>query len=68
MQTGMRDGGKGHMKLVRDLDSFGVEIGRVMQSEKIGCACGKSNPDIFVMQSAEDWAAKNTPGPFYVAR
>ena len=56
------------MKLVRDLDSFGVEIGRVMQSEKIGCACGKSNPDIFVMQSAEDWAAKNTPGPFYVAR
>ena len=25
-----------------------------------GCACRKSNPDIFVMQSAEDWAAKNT--------
>jgi hypothetical protein len=21
----------------------------------------KSNPDVFVMQSAEDWAAKNTP-------
>jgi len=27
------------------------------------CACRKSNPDIFVMQSAEDWAAKNTPCP-----
>jgi hypothetical protein len=32
------------------------------------CACRKSNPDIFVMQSAEDWAAKNTPCPFYGAR
>ena len=32
------------------------------------CACRKSNPDIFVMQSAEDWAAKNTPCPLYGAR
>jgi hypothetical protein len=28
----------------------------------------KSNPDIFVMQSAEDRAAKNTPFPLYGAR
>jgi hypothetical protein len=28
----------------------------------------KSNPDIFVMQSAEDRAAKNTPCPIYGAR
>jgi hypothetical protein len=28
----------------------------------------KSNPDIFVMQSAEDWAANNAPCPFYGAR
>ena len=28
----------------------------------------KSNPDIFVMQSAEDWAAKNKPCPLYGAR
>src|SRR6267378_952024 len=32
------------------------------------CACRKSNPDIFVMQSAEDWAAKNTPCPLNSAR
>jgi D-erythrulose 4-phosphate isomerase len=24
-----------------------------------GCACRKSNPNILMMQSAEDWAAKN---------
>jgi hypothetical protein len=35
---------------------------------KASCAYRKSNPDIFVMQSAEDWAAKNTPCPFYGAR
>jgi hypothetical protein len=34
----------------------------------LSCAYQKSNPDIFVMQSAEDWAAKNTPCPFYGAR
>jgi hypothetical protein len=32
------------------------------------CAYRKSNPDIFVMQSAEDRAAKNTPCPLYDAR
>jgi hypothetical protein len=32
------------------------------------CAYRKSNPDILVMQSAEDWAAKNTPCPFYGSR
>ena len=36
--------------------------------EQSGCACRKSNPDIFVMQAAEDWAAKNTSCPFYGAR
>jgi hypothetical protein len=30
------------------------------------CACRKSNPDIFVMQSAEYRAAKNTPALFTV--
>ena len=35
---------------------------------KPGCACRKSNPDILVMQSAEDWAAKNTPCPLHGAR
>ena len=33
-----------------------------------GCAYRKSNPDIFVMQSAENLAAKNTPFPLYGAR
>jgi hypothetical protein len=32
------------------------------------CAYRKSNPDIFVMQSAKDRAAKNTPCPLYGAR
>src|SRR5215472_9522665 len=31
------------------------------------CACRKSNPDIFVMQSAEDWSAR-IPCPLYAAR
>jgi aromatic ring-cleaving dioxygenase len=37
---------------------------------RISCAyrCRKSNPDIFVMQSAEDRAAKNTPCPHCGAR
>jgi hypothetical protein len=33
-------------------------------STEIGCACRKSNPDILVVQPAENWAAKNLPGPF----
>jgi hypothetical protein len=32
------------------------------------CACRKSNPNIFVVQSAEDWAAKNAPCPLHGAR
>jgi len=28
------------------------------------CACRKSNPDILVVQPAENWAAKNLPGSF----
>jgi hypothetical protein len=32
------------------------------------CACRKSNPNIFVVQTAEDWAAKNTPCPLHGAR
>src|SRR6267142_6825577 len=32
------------------------------------CACCKSNPDILVVQPAENWAAKNVPGPLDGAR
>src|SRR5882757_5861449 len=32
------------------------------------CACRKSKPDILVVQPAENWAAKNLPGPFDVTR
>jgi hypothetical protein len=32
------------------------------------CACRKSNSPIQMMQSAEDWAAKNTPCPFNSTR
>jgi hypothetical protein len=33
-------------------------------SSSIECACRKSNPDILVVQPAENWAAKNLPGSF----
>jgi hypothetical protein len=43
--------------------------GRMMLARiEPGCACRKSNPNIFVVQSAEDWAAKNTPCPLHGAR
>jgi hypothetical protein len=32
------------------------------------CACRQSNPDILVVQPAENWAAKNLPSPFDGAR
>ena len=32
------------------------------------CACRKSNPNILVMQPAQDWKAKNTPCPLDRAR
>jgi hypothetical protein len=32
------------------------------------CACRKSNPDILVVQPAENWAAKNVLGPLDGAR
>ena len=34
----------------------------------MACACRKSNPAILVMQSVEDWAAKNTPCPLNSTR
>jgi hypothetical protein len=43
--------------------------GRARRQEHDGrCAYRKSNPEIFVMQSAEDRAAKNTPCPLYGAQ
>jgi hypothetical protein len=36
--------------------------------DKHRCACRKSNPDILVVQPAENWAAKNVPGPLDDAR
>ena len=33
-----------------------------------GCACRKSNPNILVVQPAQDRAAKNGPGQFDGAR
>src|SRR5258705_13278004 len=37
-------------------------------SLSVACACRKSNPDILVVQPAENWAAKNVPGPLDGAR
>ena len=36
--------------------------------QKRTCACRKSNPNILVMQPAQDWKAKNTPCPLNRAR
>ena len=35
---------------------------------RLCCAYRKSNPDILVVQPAENWAAKNVPGPLDGAR
>src|SRR5258705_13665897 len=39
-----------------------------LSSPSSPCACRKSNPDILVVQPAENWAAKNMPGPLDGAR
>ena len=41
---------------------------RVLGAVRGTCACRKSNPDILVVQPAENWAAKNVPGPLDGAR
>jgi hypothetical protein len=38
------------------------------EGRRADCACRKSNPDILVVQPAENWAAKNVPGPLDGAR
>jgi hypothetical protein len=56
------------------VDDFGPLLfkpgGKFIERVEIenGCACRKSNPAILVMQSAEDWAAKNTPCPLNSTR
>jgi hypothetical protein len=40
METDVGDGGKGDLIRVRDLDSYGVEIGRVVQTALIAIATG----------------------------
>ena len=56
----------------------GRSVGRIRLAEErswqgvcrsaIPCACRKSNPNILVMQPAQDWKAKNTPCPLNRAR
>jgi hypothetical protein len=53
----------GHRRMLRRY------CGSACSSERTNaCACRKSNPNIFVVQSAEDWAAKNAPCPLHGAR
>jgi hypothetical protein len=49
-----------------DMADHGIHNGGPMVFDP--CACRKSNPDILVMQAAEDWAAKNTPCPLNSTR
>jgi len=39
-----------------------------LNPQRGACACRKSNPDILVVQPAENWTAKNLPSPFDGAR
>ena len=43
------------------------EAGAIRECEE-HCPCRKSNPDILVVQPAENWTAKNVPGPLDGAR
>jgi succinate dehydrogenase / fumarate reductase flavoprotein subunit len=76
---GVRKALAGARRLNGDIRSRGLRLDRANQAERCvqwrqmafaseACAYRKSNPDIFVMQSAEDRAAKNTPCPLYGAR
>ena len=49
-------------------ENKGVPLNRAAVLYQFGCACRKSTPDIFVVQSAEDWAAKNRPCPLNSTR
>jgi hypothetical protein len=51
-------------RLGRDFAS----VGRVSDLGSDCCACRKSNPNILVVQPAQDRAAKNGPGQFDGAR
>jgi hypothetical protein len=53
---------------LRSMPRKPIELPSAVARAFVTCACPKSNPDIFVMQSAEDGAAKNTPCPLYGAR
>jgi hypothetical protein len=61
-------------KLMKDGELVGYcEVKSLFDPEALeyppeGCAYRKSSPDIFVMPSAEDRAAKNTPCPLHSAR
>jgi hypothetical protein len=51
------------------IGSMAVVLGGIVSlGSNVSCACRKSNPDILVVQPAENWAAKNVPGPLDGAR
>src|SRR6478735_11687721 len=50
-------------ELARRAQRVFVVAPSVVRCERARCACRKSNPNILVMQPAQDWKAKNTPCP-----
>ena len=48
--------------------TLGDLLGRDVDGDNFTCACRKSNPNILVVQPAQDRAAKNGPGQFDGAR
>jgi hypothetical protein len=53
---------------IADFDALFVGRGVERALDFQACACRKSNPNILVMQPAQDWKAKNTPRPLNRAR
>jgi hypothetical protein len=68
-RAGFIIGGKDLLLNGFDIASAGdVEQAVPRGDDSAGLCCRKSNPNIFVVQSAEDWAAKNAPCRLHGAR
>ena len=63
-----KEAGRGRAQLFQPIYAQAVDQRLDLARRMCLCACRKSNPNIFVVQSAEDWAAKNAPCPLHSAR
>jgi hypothetical protein len=68
LALGIAGSGAGVIGVLAGMRAFVDYAGEQSKALADTCACRKSNPNIFVVQSAEDWAAENTPCPLHGAR